>query len=101
MDESGSIFQAAKDANNIEDTANVQVNFMRASCAKHSTKDADEDEDEDKEGAFSTDAHDSLKRYSFEHRQVVVAASTAKYGTKEAAEAKSEKEAVAKKKWKK
>jgi len=57
MDESGSICQAAKDANSIEDTANVQVNFMCASCAKHSGK----DEDEDQEGTFSTDAHDSPK----------------------------------------
>jgi len=45
----------------------------------------------------STDAHDPLKRYSYEHRQAVVAASTARNEMIEE-EAKKKEEAEAKKK---
>lgn len=83
------ICQAARSASTLADTANIQVRHLCAACDKHLAasagqegqeaqehKDRANHEAEAEEGTFSTSANDCLKRYSFEHRQAVVARST-------------------------
>jgi hypothetical protein len=99
MQDTGEICQAAIEANSID---NIEVSLLCASCAHHSKEEKSEDAceyGECDEGHFSTDAHDSLKRYSYEHRQAVVAASAASTARNEKIEeAKKKEEAEAKNK---
>lgn len=73
------ICQAAQNANTLADPAHVEARYLCASCDKHSAASGQENGDandhEAEEGTFSTEANDCLKRYSFEHRQAVVARS--------------------------
>lgn len=73
------VCQAACNANTLTDSANIQVIHVCASCDKHSAASGQESQTHQdnldngaKEGTFSAEANDCLKRYSYEHRQAVV-----------------------------